>query len=85
MRGRAYALRDFYPFWKTRNERSRAGKLLLLDPADEDVIQIFFDDNVGHGQAHIVDTRDARTGASLPFQVPGVLCEGVWRRLAAEG
>lgn len=36
---RAIALRDFYPFWKTRNERSRAGKLLLLDPADTDTIQ----------------------------------------------
>jgi hypothetical protein len=67
---RACALRDFYPFWKTRNVRSRAGKLLLLDLADEDTVQIFFDDNVGHGAAHIVDARDARTGASLPFQVP---------------
>ena len=66
---RAYAIRDYYPFWKSRNERSRAGKLLLLDPADDDVIQIFFDDNIGHGSANIVDVRDVRTGEALAFQV----------------
>jgi len=66
---RAYAIRDYYPFWKSRNERSRAGKLLLLDPADENVIQIFFDDNIGHGSANIVDVRDAKTGEPLAFQV----------------
>ena len=36
---RALALRDYYPFWKHRNERSRAGKLLLLDPSDHSTIQ----------------------------------------------
>ena len=36
---RALALRDYYPFWKHRNERSRAGKLLLLDPNDHSTIQ----------------------------------------------
>jgi hypothetical protein len=61
-------VRDYYPFWKNRNERSRAGKLLLLDRADQDIIQIFFDDNIGHGAAHIVDARDAVTGDSIPFQ-----------------
>ncbi|EIE23647.1 hypothetical protein COCSUDRAFT_66025 [Coccomyxa subellipsoidea C-169] len=65
---RAYAIRDYYPFWKSRNERSRAGKLLLLDAADQDVIQIFFDDNIGHGAAHIVDVRDVLTGEGLAFQ-----------------
>lgn len=70
---RAYAFRDYYPFWKSRNERSRAGKLLLLDPADQDVIQIFFDDNIGHGAAHIVDVRNAATGEGLAFQA-GTLC-----------
>ena len=37
---RALALRDYYPFWKHRNERSRAGKLLLLDPDDHSTIQV---------------------------------------------
>ena len=40
MAARALALRDYYPFWKYRNERSRAGKLLLLDPDDHDTIQV---------------------------------------------
>ena len=70
---RAYAIRDYYSFWKSRNERSRAGKLLLLDPSDEDTIQIFFDDNIGHGSANIVDARDANTGAPLAFQVSSPL------------
>ena len=66
---RAYAIRDYYPFWKSRNERSRAGKLLLLDRANEDVIQIFFDDNIGHGSANIVDVRDVKSGEPIAFQV----------------
>ena len=62
------ALRDHYPYWKARQERSRAGKLFLVDTADTaSTIQVFFDDNVGHGAAHIVDARHARTGAPLPF------------------
>lgn len=63
------ALRDYYPFWKMRKERSRAGKLLLLDPPDNGTIQIFFDDNILHGSAHIVDVRDVNTGLPIPFQV----------------
>ena len=68
-------------FWKSRNERSRAGKLLLLDRADPDTIQIFFDDNIGYGSAHIVDVRDASSGEPLAFQVSMLLqaC-GVHRR-----
>ena len=30
--------------------------------------QIFFDDNIGHTAAHIVDARDVRTGEPLAFQ-----------------
>lgn len=68
----AFAIRDYYPYWKQRNERSQAGKLLLVDPSATDVIQIFFDDNVGYSQAHIVDARDSKTGKALPFsQVQG--------------
>ena len=66
---RAYALRDYYPFWKTNAERSRAGKLLLLNRQDEDHIQIMFDDNIGYGSPHIVDARDARTGQPVSFKV----------------
>ena len=84
---RAYAIRDYYPFWKSRNERSRAGKLLLLDPADEDVIQIFFDDNIGHGSANIVDVRDVRSGEPLAFQVGNdcrETCSNIYRHPLAQ-
>ena len=66
---RAFAIRDNYPFWKSRNERSHAGKLFFLDPRDKDTLKIFFDDNIGHTAAHIVDVRDVRTGKLIPFQV----------------
>lgn len=66
---RAYALRDYYPFWKTNDERSVAGKLLLLDARDQDHIQIFFDDNIGYGSPHIVDARHAATGQAVSFKV----------------
>ena len=46
-----------------------AGKLLLLDPFDEDTIQMMFDDNVGYGSPHIVDARDINTGRVVPFAV----------------
>lgn len=62
------ALRDYYPFWKNRNERSHAGKLLLPNRQDSSVIQVFFDDNIGYGSAHIVDARDPQTGEALPFK-----------------
>jgi hypothetical protein len=63
----AIAVRDYYHFWKSRNEFPRAGKLLLDNPADANTIQMFFDDNIGYTSAHIADARNARTGASLPF------------------
>ena len=66
---RAFAIRDNYPFWKSRNERSHAGKLFFLDPRDKGTLKIFFDDNIGHTAAHIVDVRDVRTGKLIPFQV----------------
>lgn len=43
----ALALRDNYPFWKRHNERSHAGKLMLVDPADTSMLHIFLDDNIG--------------------------------------
>eukprot|EP00899_Mesostigma_viride_P017433 jgi/Mesvir1/25691/Mv01890-RA.1 len=66
-RNTTLALRDYYKFWKAHQERAKAGKLLLIDPSDEEIHQIFFDDNISNGSAHIVDVRDVRTGAPLPF------------------
>lgn len=38
-------------------------------------MQIFFDDNLGHTAAHIVDARDVRSGDPLAFKV--CLCAGL--------
>ena len=59
-----------------------AGKLLLLDPFDEDTIQMMFDDNVGYGSPHIVDARDINTGRVVPFAVSFCfqVAQGAWAR-----
>ena len=62
-------IRDYYPFWKSRNERPNAGKLLLLNNTDTDTLKVFFDDNIGHTSAHIIDARDVVTGQPIPFKV----------------
>ena len=66
---RAFVFRDYYPFWKSRNERAHAGKLFLLDSKDRGTLKLFFDDNIGHTAAHIVDARDVNTGQHLSFEV----------------
>lgn len=65
----AFALRDHYHFWKSRNEFPRAGKLLLDDCKDANTIAMFFDDNVGLTSAHIADVRNVQTSDSIPFPV----------------
>lgn len=60
------ALRDFYPFWFRKCEAASAGKLLPLDPR-EPLHTLFFDDNILHDDAHIVDARDVRDGTPLAF------------------
>lgn len=62
-------IRDYYPFWRSRNERSNAGKLMLLESTDKETLEVFFDDNIQHNSAHIVDARDVVTGKPLPFKV----------------
>ena len=42
---------------------------------DACALQIFFDDNIGHTAAHIVDARDVRSGEPLAFKV--CLCAGL--------
>jgi hypothetical protein len=67
-RNSAVSVRDFYHFWKSRNELDRAGKPLIVDPTDSSVVQMFFDDNIGLSKPHIVDVRDVRSGESIPFR-----------------
>ncbi|EGZ11483.1 hypothetical protein PHYSODRAFT_516262 [Phytophthora sojae] len=63
------ALRDFYPHWFRNKEDATAGKLLVLDPTDDDegVHAMFFDDNILAHDAHIVDARFAHNDLALSF------------------
>ncbi|KAF0717550.1 Aste57867_2227 [Aphanomyces stellatus] len=58
------ALRDYWEWWSTHAEHAEYGKLLLIDPS---LPSVFFDDHVEEHEAHIVDVRDAATGAVVPF------------------
>ena len=40
-----------------------------MDLRQRDTLEIFFDDNIGHTTAHIVDAREVHTGEPLPFKV----------------
>lgn len=62
------AIRDFYPFWFRNCEDATTSKLLTLDPRDDSVHAIFFDDNILEHDAHIVDARNARDGSAIPFE-----------------
>lgn len=61
------AIRDFYPFWFSKREDARAGKLMTMDPEDPDVHAMFFDDNILPHDPHIVDVRDARNGEVVDY------------------
>lgn len=64
------ALRDFYPYWFSKEEEATAGKLLVLDPSDkaDNILAMFFDDNILPHDAHIVDARWAESDCALPFE-----------------
>ncbi|TMW55036.1 hypothetical protein Poli38472_013798 [Pythium oligandrum] len=63
------AIRDFYPYWFSKREDARAGKLMTLDTSDKDVHVIFFDDNILAYEPHIVDAREAKDGTPLAWEV----------------
>ncbi|XP_063931671.1 uncharacterized protein LOC135143692 [Zophobas morio] len=50
---------DYYHWWFSNNEAGWAGKLLVVDPNDTEIYQIFFDDNVSldEREKNIVDVR----------------------------
>ncbi|KAJ0397046.1 hypothetical protein P43SY_010030 [Pythium insidiosum] len=64
------ALRDYWEWWSAHAEDGEYGKLLLVDtqPSDDE-IAVFFDDHIEAHHAHIVDVRDVKTGAPVPFEV----------------
>jgi hypothetical protein len=52
------AIKDDWAWWQWHGEQASAGKLLTIIGGDE-TDQIFFDDNIDHSDARIVDCRDA--------------------------
>ncbi|KAE8910178.1 hypothetical protein PF005_g18802 [Phytophthora fragariae] len=65
------ALRDYWEWWSAHAEDGQYGKLLLIDEEkaekDGDVV-VFFDDHIEAHHSHIVDVRDARSGAPVDFE-----------------
>ncbi|EGZ23058.1 hypothetical protein PHYSODRAFT_310646 [Phytophthora sojae] len=65
------ALRDYWEWWSAHAEDGQYGKLLLIDEekAEKDgEVAVFFDDHVEAHHSHIVDVRDARSGAPVDFE-----------------
>jgi hypothetical protein len=50
-------IKDDWAWWTWNSESSSAGKLVTLIPGEEETRQIFFDDNIEHGDTKIVDCR----------------------------
>lgn len=66
--GKTLALRDYWEWWSAHAENGEYGKLLLVDEkAENDDVVVFFDDHIEAHHAHIVDARDAVSGAPVPF------------------
>ncbi|KAJ0402338.1 hypothetical protein ATCC90586_006534 [Pythium insidiosum] len=61
------AIRDFYPYWFSKQEAASAGKLLVIDESHQDLHAVFFDDNILVDDPHIVDARCARTNEEIPW------------------
>ncbi|KAG7387940.1 hypothetical protein PHYPSEUDO_013338 [Phytophthora pseudosyringae] len=65
------ALRDYWEWWSAHAEDGQYGKLLLIDgekAEKDDDVAVFFDDHIEAHHSHIVDVRDARSGAAVAFE-----------------
>eukprot|EP00743_Colponemidia_sp_Colp-15_P001690 GILK01001846.1.p1 GENE.GILK01001846.1~~GILK01001846.1.p1 ORF type:complete len:528 (-),score=117.44 GILK01001846.1:206-1747(-) len=63
----ALAFSDDYEWWNGHGETAEAGKLFVVDMADDTVHHIFFDDNINQADSGIVDVRDCVSGDCIPF------------------
>jgi len=67
----ACAIVDDYDYWKTKDCKATAGKLLLVNYggglAETKVQHIFFDGHIRKGDAYSVDVRDVVNGEPLSF------------------
>jgi hypothetical protein len=66
--GRTLALRDYYPGWEAAGCKASGGKPLLLE-SDPRILQLFFDDHILAGDAHIVDARRAAMPDGPPLSI----------------
>jgi len=73
---RTFFLQDDFSFWHAHNENDQSGKIMLVptkrheklfEDFSDDIIQIFFDDNIERNYAHIVDVRDIKSFAPIPY------------------
>jgi len=64
---RTSGIKDDWAWWRWHDEQAVAGKLLTVFSGTEDEMkQMFFDDNIGFTDARIVDVRDVN-GAQVAF------------------
>ena len=62
----SFVLGDEYFIWFQNDERTEYSKVLLHNPYDFSVHQIFFDDNITENEHSIVDCRNVVTGKTMP-------------------
>lgn len=62
------AIKDDWAWWVYNGERADAGKLLTAFEGSSPAQQLFFDDNIGHDDARIVDCRGV-DGVAIPTSV----------------
>jgi len=65
---RTGAIKDDWAWWIWNGEEAPYGKLLTVFKSSEEVRQLFFDDNIDHTDARIVDCRD-EAGNTMPPEV----------------
>lgn len=64
----SYAIRDEYQIWSIEEEKKEYSKIMLMDPNDNNVHSIFFDDYLKESDIYsIIDCRDINTGLSMHY------------------
>lgn len=62
------AIKDDWKFWNDHNENREFSKKFLINPDDQEILSLFFDDNIkenSDSSSNIVDPIDIRTGMHL--------------------
>jgi len=71
---RTAAIKDDWAWWQFNGEQAHAGKLLTVIPGKAATSQLFFDDNIEHSDARIVDCRDVNGSIIPSSRSMGKLC-----------